>query len=365
MSENQTEIAVSDIVIHDIAIQDIAFGGSGVARSDGKVIFVPFTIDGEKVTARIVNQKKKFANGELISVETASPERVAPPCLYFGKCGGCSYQHISYAHQLEIKSRQVEQTLRRIGKLSEVPMRPIIPSPDEYGFRNRIRVHVADGVVGFYRHDRHELLDIETCAIAAPGVNRALGELRSKSVPDGDYSLTESHDRFFEQTNNAVAKKMRELAATYFANSHRILIDAYCGTGFFAHTLAPHFEQVIGIEENEFAISEARHLANPNERYIAGDVSYALGSVLTRDAAAETALILDPPALGIEPRVADLILAAPPAEILYVSCNPATLARDLAALSPAYHLESVTPLDMFPQTAEIECIAHLKLRQIL
>ena len=343
----------------NLTISDIAFGGAGVARHDGKVVFVPFTIDGEEIVARITKQKKSFANGELLSIEKASPHRVTPECPYFGRCGGCSYQHITYAHQLEIKTRQVEQTLRRVGKLANVPMRPIIASPHEYGFRNRIRVHVNENAIGFYRSDSHELLDIERCVIAAPAVNDALRRLRSKAVLEGDYSLSERADTFFEQTNDAVAEALLQLTREQLANRHQLLIDAYCGGGFFSRALADQFSQIIGIEENEFAISQARRHAGPNERYLAGDVALLLGNSLTREAAADAALILDPPAIGIAPRVVDLLLGSPPAEIIYISCNPATLARDLAALASAYRIESVTPVDMFPQTAEIECSVHL------
>src|SRR5688572_26045227 len=107
-------------------IHDLAFGGKGVARHEGKVYFVPFTIPGERVTARVVRQKKNFAEADLVSVDTPSPDRVTPPCPYFGRCGGCSYQHIAYERQLALKAAQVEQTLRRVGKLAEVPMRPAI-----------------------------------------------------------------------------------------------------------------------------------------------------------------------------------------------------------------------------------------------
>ena len=125
----------------------MAFGGNGVARDNGKAVFIPYTIDGEKISARIVREKKNFAEADLREVIARSSHRVTPECHYFGNCGGCSYQHISYAHQLEIKARQVEQTLRRIGHLDLVPMGPIVPSPQSYGYRNRVTVHCEDGVI--------------------------------------------------------------------------------------------------------------------------------------------------------------------------------------------------------------------------
>ncbi|MEA3198473.1 MAG: rRNA (uracil1939-C5)-methyltransferase, partial [Gammaproteobacteria bacterium] len=157
----------------ELTIQDVAFGGKGVARDAGKAVFIPFTIDGERVTAKIVREKKQFAEAELGEVLEPSSERVAPACPYFGRCGGCSYQHISFNHQLELKARQVEQAIRRIARLANPPMRPIVPSPLPYGYRNRITVHAQDDVVGFYRRDVHELMDIAQCPISMPEVNKA------------------------------------------------------------------------------------------------------------------------------------------------------------------------------------------------
>lgn len=346
-----------------LRIEDVAFGGSGVGRAGGKAVFVPFTIAGEEVTARIFKQKKAWAQARLVSIEKPSGHRVQPQCPYFGTCGGCAYQHIAYAEQLAIKTRQVEQTLRRVGRFDSVPMRAIIASPKEYAYRNRIRVHVADGVIGFYAHDRHQLIDIEQCPISAPAVNAALRDLRAHgAVRDGDFTLADrARTEFFVQTNDGVAAALLDHVRGLVARDHEALVDAYCGAGFFAKGLRDLFPDVIGIEENGFAIEHARHDAQPHERYIAGDVTAMLGEILSGEAAGKkTTLILDPPAAGVQPRALDFILAAPPAEVIYVSCDPATLARDLAALRPAYRLDSVTPLDMFPQTAGIEVAAHLK-----
>lgn len=340
-------------------VNDIAFGGKGVGRTDGMVVFVPFTIPGETVEVAITRKKKKYAEARLVAVETPSPDRVEPPCPYFEHCGGCAYQHIAYPAQLQIKQEQVAQTVRRVGKVDEVPMRPIIPSPKPYEYRNRIRVHVAGGTTGFYAMGTNELLDIERCVIASPEVNKRLKELRSKALPDGDYTVAQRSNRFFEQTNPAVAQAMLDAVAELITTGGK-LVDAYCGAGFFSRYLRERYDEVVGIEENEYAVEHARKDALPHEHYIAGDVSLHLPDVLAEGSGAATTLLLDPPAAGVTPRVIDTILAAAPREIIYVSCNPGTLARDLAALGSSYKLESVTPLDMFPQTAEIEVIVHLR-----
>lgn len=339
-------------------IHDIAFGGKGVGRADGLVVFVPYTIPGETVTVGITRKKKNYAEADLISVDQPSPDRVEPPCPYFGRCGGCSYQHIAYPAQLAIKGAQVEQTLRRVGKLDHVPMQPMIPSPKPYGYRNRIRVHVAEGVVGYYANNGMSLIDIERCPIASDEVNEHLAGLRARRMPDGDYTLSEVRKKgFFEQTNNDVAQAMLDYVSSRITPGG-LLVDAYCGAGFFAHPLSSRFERVVGIEENEFAVNHARAQGAPHEHYIAGDVALHLPEALGEPA--ETTLILDPPAAGISARVADTILAGRPREVFYISCNPGTLARDLSLLRSGYRVESVTPLDMFPQTAEIEVAVHLK-----
>jgi 23S rRNA (uracil1939-C5)-methyltransferase len=344
-----------------LRIDDVAFGGKGVARHEGKVVFVPFTIAGEEVEAHIAKEKKKFAEAALLTVHKTSADRVTPRCAYFQQCGGCSYQHIAYPRQLEIKTRQVEQTLQRVGKLQDVPMQPIIASPQPYAYRNRIRVHVADGIVGFYAHDRHELIDIESCPIALKAVNQALRDLRARPVRDGDYTLSgPSGTQVFSQVNEAVAQRMLELVAHSLAAGRSLLVDAYCGSGMFAKFLAPHFEHIIGIDDNEFAIERARRGAGEAENYITGDVGDSLAPVLQGRDPASTTVVLDPPATGVSARVCDVLLAAMPGEVFYVSCNPATLARDLAILTPSFSLKAVTPLDMFPQTAEIEVVTHLR-----
>ena len=345
----------------ELKIEDVAFGGKGVARDDGKAVFIPLTIDGERVTAKIVREKKQFAEGELVELLAPSPHRVLPECPYFGSCGGCSYQHISYEHQLELKARQVEQAMRRIGRLAEPPMRPIIPSRLPYGYRNRVTVHAEDNVVGFYRRDVHALMDIERCPIAAPEVNDALARLRAGRVRDGHYTLrAHSGPRVFAQINDEVAEALAELIAGILAGEGKLLIDAFCGAGFFAKRLAHQFERVVGIDWDHFAIEAAQEDAGANEAYVAGDVTTELRWLLQQSDLTSTALIVDPPGTGLSAEMRRALLDSPPRTMIYVSCNPPTLARDIAELQQGFTILSITPLDMFPQTAEIEAVAHLR-----
>jgi tRNA/tmRNA/rRNA uracil-C5-methylase (TrmA/RlmC/RlmD family) len=371
--------------IVDLKIEDIAFGGKGVAREQGKAVFVPYTIEGELVSAEIVREKKQFAEAELIEVKERSPHRAAPECPYFAHCGGCAYQHINYEHQLAIKWRQVREALQRIGKLKDVPMRPIIPSPRHYGYRSRITVHAQDGVIGFFRRDSRSLLNIERCPISHEEVNRALAELRARPyVRDGHYTLRASSEpRVFTQTNDEVANTLRDLVVNLVPPNQELLIDAYCGAGFFATALLDKFERVIGIDWDKFAIAAVKGNATEKETYITGDVEAELQQVeavhLNRPPRKDehardgrlrsiaptfererTVLIVDPPLTGLSANVRKAIIELAPRTLIYVSCNPPTLARDLRDLQEKFSIESVTPLDMFPQTAEIEVAAHLR-----
>ena len=356
--------ALNLVRVVNLKIEDVAFGGKGVAREDGKAIFIPYTIDGETVRAEIVREKKKFGEAELVEVISPSPERVTPECSYFGKCGGCAYQHISYAHQLALKWRQVRDILERIGKFTDIPMRPIVPSPKPYAYRNRVTVHVEDGVVGFFRRDSRRLIDIEQCPISSDPINAELRQLRANRPRDGHYSLREHGGaRIFSQTNDFVADALCKLVTSLVPEGQQLLIDAYCGGGFFAKAFLEKFERVVGIDWDRFAIQEAQKDATPKETYIAGDVAAELAKVRAVESTATgLTLIADPPATGLPDAVREEIMRLAPGTFVYVSCNPATLARDLAAFRPAFAVQSVTPLDMFPQTAEIEVVAHLQAR---
>jgi 23S rRNA (uracil1939-C5)-methyltransferase len=330
---------------------------------------VPYVIDGETVTAIITREHKKFREAQLETILEASFHRVQPRCPYFGRCGGCVYQHIDYEHQLALKWRQVKETLRRIGGLKEPPMRPFIPSPIEYGYRNRITVHVRDDVIGFFRRESNNLLDIEYCPIARDEINAKLTELRGSHPLEGHYTLRLTEGaRVFTQANDAVASAMLDLVDRLFARANGTLIDAYCGAGFFAKKLRARFETIVGIDWDQHAITVAREDAGENEIYIAANAESELGAdngplrsgtYLGRQLGSGRFLIVDPPAIGLSKTLVETLLQYPPARLIYVSCNPATLARDLAALKQSFHIESITPLDMFPQTAEVEVVAEL------
>ena len=346
-----------------LEINDLAFGGKGVGRIDGIACFVPGVIDGEKVRVRIHKVKSRLMEAGLLEVIEPSPHRVEAPCPVFLKCGGCTYQHIDYPHQLKIKENQLREALRRLGGLTEPPVQPMIASPERYAYRNRITVHVKDGQVGFFAEGSNRVVPVAKCLIASEEVTLGFQDLLKSRPRDGNYLIGEKK-RYggFRQVNNAVAEILKKTVREAVNPStgtpiKELLVDAYCGAGFFAHELQSLFTKVIGIERSIASVAMASRQAAETEEYLVGDVELMLNAALSTASSAGTVLLLDPPSEGLAELATETILERPPARIVYVSCNPATLARDAKRLSERYRMERVTPLDMFPQTAEIESVS--------
>ena len=215
--------------------------------------------------------------------------------------------------------------------------------------------------VGFYAKRGREIVDIESCPLASTAVNDRLAALRQTQPNPGEYTLSARPEvLFFEQTNDGAAEALVRLVASLVGSGHELLVDAYCGAGFFGSLLADRFERVTGIESHPGAIAAAQKKAGSNETYICGDVALQLSQILAGADPMRTTVLLDPPAAGVSPRVTELLGKAPVGRLVYVSCDPATLARDVGALVGfGYQLETVVPVDMFPQTADIEVVASL------
>lgn len=345
-------------------IESVAFGGAGVGRlPDGRVCFVPFTLPGERALVRIVREKKSFLEAELVRLTEASVERVQPRCPIFGKCGGCAYQHAAYPRQLDIKGGQVWDLLRRIGGIENADLRPVLPSPSEWEYRNRISVHAQDGIVGFHGRKSHRVVAATDCPIATATVNLQLAAL-AKNPPRENQRITlreRSDYHGFSQVNPAAAEVLASVVSEMFAGDHGLLVDAYCGAGYFSKKLVSRFRKIIGIEWSAGAVRAAKTTTMEGESYLEGAVEAHLAQALESSPPAETALLLDPPAEGISAEVIEILGSCRPATIVYVSCDPATLARDLKKLGGWYTVDYIQPVDLFPQTAEIEVAAKLKL----
>jgi 23S rRNA (uracil1939-C5)-methyltransferase len=344
--------------VRDLLIEEVAFGGAGVGRSDGKVVFVPFTVDGEIVDVRLHSVRRSYSLGQVETIRQPSPYRTTPPCPFFKTCGGCDYQHIAYAHQLTIKQAQIEQALRRIAKLSACDVQPIKSSPKPFGYRNRISVHSDGRHIGFFQKGSREVVEISHCLIASEPVNAKLQTFRATRPAAGTHAtLRENEDiTTFSQTNDEVARLLIEFVQNHVKGP--VLIDGYCGSGFFAHHLAAVVDNVIGIDWNEPAIQRARQMAGANETYLCDDLSESLDQLLRTEN--PDTVILDPSATGLAEEVVAILASCAPATLIYVSCNPATFARDLQRLSERFHVREIQPFDMFPQTAEIEVIGVLE-----
>ena len=399
-----------------LTIHDIAFGGEGVGRirvtsdagqvpsggdspattgsetlspatghpsPDMLVVFVPFVIVGETVEVEITEVKKNFARARLLRVITPSPERVEPQCRYFGACGGCQYQHIAYAEQLRMKQKQIADLFERVGKISRAVVAPVIPCPAPYGYRNRIMIRsqwngpAKKLEIGFIRTDNKFVEDITECKIAEPALNGQIAHVRANPPPKGGIKVVlrvqpenweVPRDSFFQNNFFLLPKLVETVRGFLAAGGSRHLIDLYCGVGFFGIEAAGAVESFVGVEYDKLAIAAARKNAAArniaNGEFISAQVEEALPGLLQKFSAEKTAVILDPPRKGCWPATLELLRQTGPAQVIYVSCHPATMARDLNILCAdgVFELARVQPLDMFPQTQHAECVADLRRR---
>jgi 23S rRNA (uracil1939-C5)-methyltransferase len=365
-----------------LTIHDIAFGGEGVGRVDDFVVFVPFVIVGEEVEIEVVEVKKNFSRAKLRRIVKPSPERVTPECRYFGACGGCQYQHIAYQTQLRIKHKQITDLFQRIGRMRADVVAPVVPCPRPYGYRNRIMIRSQWNKpeqklnIGFVRWDCGLVEDIEECKIAEPSLNEQIRRVRAHPPPKGGIKVVlrvqpegwdVPPDSFF-QNNMVLLPKLVETVREAFRRAHtRHLADLYCGVGFFSIELADLADSFVGVEYDQRAIKAARLNAASrgcaNGEFIAGTVEEVFPDVVKRFSPDATTVLLDPPRKGCFPQTLRLLREARPAQLIYVSCHPATMARDLNVLcgDGVFEMVRMTPLDMFPQTQHVECVADLRL----
>jgi tRNA/tmRNA/rRNA uracil-C5-methylase (TrmA/RlmC/RlmD family) len=366
-----------------LTIHDLAFGGEGVGRIDEFVVFVPFVITGETVEAQVIEVKKNFARAKLLRIITPSPERVTPECRYFTQCGGCQYQHVSYAEQLRVKHKQISDLFERVGKISPEKVAPVAPCPAPYHYRNRIMIRsqwngpAKKLEIGFIRADNNFVQDIEECKIAEPSLNEQITHVRANPPPRGGLKVVlrvqpenweVPKDSFF-QNNFFLLPKLVETVKDFLKDSGaRHLIDLYCGVGFFGIEAAGAVESFVGVEYDQMAIKAARQNAASrkinNGEFVAAKSEDTLPSLLKKFPVDQTAVLLDPPRKGCWPSLLDLLRTTRPAQVIYVSCHPATMARDLNILCAdgVFELARVQPLDMFPQTQHVECVADLRRR---
>ncbi|MCU0498694.1 MAG: class I SAM-dependent RNA methyltransferase [Anaerolineae bacterium] len=379
----------------ELTITGVTYGGHGIGRHEGKAIFVPFALPGDQVLVTISEDKGRFAFGVITEVITPSPDRVMARCRHFGVCGGCHWQHADYAAQLRYKQSIVRDQLQRIGGIREAIVHPTIASPDPWQYRTHVTFHTAsDGRLGYIAQDDQTVLAIEECHIIRPPLMAMFEQhIASTEHPrvrfqvgsaDSDRAIAVgSHDEylltgegvteytirdhrfqvsagsFFQvnlmQTETLIEQVMSRLALT---GRERVL-DLYSGVGLFTAFLAQASRAVIAIESFGPAVSDARvNLASFTHVEILQDT---VERVLFNLKGKVDAVVLDPPRAGMKPDALRALISKKPRQIIYVSCDPSTLARDLKGLIKAgYRLIDAQPIDMFPHTYHIETIAHLR-----
>jgi 23S rRNA (uracil1939-C5)-methyltransferase len=387
-----------------LAIKSVAFGGEGIGRIDNRVVFVPFTVDGDVVTVRINEVRKRYARGEVTAVDVPSPKRTDPRCVHYYRCGGCHYQHIDYAHQAEIKQQQVIDAFKRIGKISHPFVSPVITSPLIFNYRGKAEYHVgglgtSTPVVGFKDSKGTAIIDVDRCEIVHESINDACRRFRKELLARRRHSAGETRKTFwsiedsqacqetpdrsirFPIVTRSVKQRIFSVPANGFFQVHLslvdvlvdqvvmksalplsdVIMDCYCGSGLFSIFLSPHVREVRGIEMNGKAVRCARATMR---RYDAANVTIIEGRIedvlqsLRGEIERIDGVVLDPPRTGCAGETLSRIIDMKPRRIVYVSCNPATQARDARMLlDGGFRLSEIQPLDMFPQTKHVEAIA--------
>jgi 23S rRNA (uracil1939-C5)-methyltransferase len=386
--------------IYEVEIERIVPGGAGLAHADGRTLFVTLAAPGDLVRVRVERVRGKVIFASVSEIIRPSPARVEPPCPYFGRCGGCDFQQLNYEAQLQAKVEIIRDSLRRIARIEPPAEIPITPSPAIWRYRSRARWQ-HDPVrqfLGYYELASHRVCDVVECPVVLPEVQDKLSQLRAtvgeggcdeieefQAVAGDDgvsllppLNAADAHERFrdlagehyrfdadcFFQINHALLEPL--LAEALRDATGERAVDLYCGVGLFTLPLARRFTRVIAVEGNASATAFAR-LNLADARLTNASVHTArVGDWLAEHAHALTPidfLLLDPPRAGAAPEELAGILALKPQRIAYVSCDPATLARDLRVLFDAgFSLDSVRAFDMFPQTHHVETVVHLSTR---
>ncbi len=456
--------------IVELTIQKMAYGGKGVGRMDGYVIFVRGAVPGDRITAKIYRKKKSFAEAGILELLTPSPVRVAPPCPYSGHCGGCQWQHVAYESQLEYKREQVRESLEHVGGITNVEIRPVLPSESTFAYRNKMEFSFSDRrwflpgeldrreaegsfalglhVPGTY----HKVIDVDACLLQQEQGNRILREVkklvrdsgvpvyglkshegfwrflmlrhsrafdewmvnlvtseerpeiirplaetlisridrvgtvvnninrRKASIAIGEHEMVVagkgyirdkigpfvfqvSANSFFQPNPLGAEKLYQKIAGYAELKGHEMILDLYSGTGTIPIFLSDRVRSVTGIEISEAAVADAERNCKENGvgncSFICGDMREKLPSINF----SPDVLILDPPRTGMHKDVLPQVLKLSPEKIIYVSCNPATMARDMGQMVEDYELVEIQPVDMFPHTYHIEAVAKLCARK--
>ncbi|MBK7976873.1 MAG: class I SAM-dependent RNA methyltransferase [Deltaproteobacteria bacterium] len=407
----------------EVTIERIATGGDGVGRlADGRVVFVPFAAPGEHVAVEITEAEERFARARPLVVLRRSPERVEPRCAVFGECGGCTFQHLSAAAQLAAKDRIVADHLVRPGHVAAERLLPTRPSPQVWAFRHRMRFHARRGRLGLFRHASQELVEVASCPVASVGIEAILPALAAavSAWPDTALELEIVDDGHttsvavsfvergtadpvrvatalaglpsvaqvvardgtrrivlggapgadgaaappgsFRQANPGANQGLREQVAAAVGPGEGTVLELYAGSGNLSAAIAATGHPVIAVEHDPHAVAAGERLT---ERLPRGSASVrfvraSVGPFLRGRAPRVPIVVMNPPRVGLPAKTAPAIARLGAERLVYVSCNPATLGRDLGRLvAEGFTVREVQPIDLFPQTAHVECVTVL------
>jgi 23S rRNA (uracil1939-C5)-methyltransferase len=401
---------------YDIDFTTPVYGGESMGRlPDGRAVFVAFVLPGERARIRLVEDKRGYARGELVELLLSSPQRIAPRCAHYAACGGCHYQHLDYARQLELKTAVLRDQFARIAGITDPPLRPIVPSPSPWNYRNALQFHLTpQGRLGFQAANGSGVMAVSECHLPEEALNLLWPQLDFEPIPglerlglrqgaDGDALLVLESSNLaapelaveelpvsvvhlgpagalvlagdeavtmevlgrafrvsagsFFQVNTRMAEAMvTHLLEVLPLSPEKTVLDLYCGAGLFSAFFAPRVAQVIGVEAAPSACED--FVVNLDEYENVSLYEGEAGMILPALDACPDIVVVDPPRAGLEKPALDALLKLAPPVLAYVSCDPATLARDAKRLlAGGYRLEQITPFDLFPQTYHIESIS--------
>lgn len=402
--------------------ESLDFFGNGILHMDGKCCFIKNALPTEEIRFELTEEKRKFAKGYSIEICRRSPHRITPSCPSYGFCGGCDFQHVEYSQERIAKENHVFRTLKQIGGIRDLPFLSLETPEKIYGYRNNATFHMKDGKTCFYRENTHEHIEITHCDLLEPKLNEALCQINAMSLKDatsvvlrcdntghliaviygtkikdfstfvgenklfsgmiivneqgtrvfGDEKLCFDLDglrfhatfRSFFQIHTEAALNMLRYCRILLEGEHcENLLDLYCGVGSIGQYLASANTRVYGIEVVKDAVKIARENAKNNGiegKYIIGKTEDHLRNLLKKIPKADT-VILDPPRQGLQKNTAGILNAYGAKRILYISCDPASLSRDLKELSSNYRVISTKPFDLFPRTAHVETVVMLSM----
>lgn len=397
--------------IYQVTIESLDHQGRGIARIDKMIIFIPGVLPNEIVKIKIVNMKKNYLEGEVVSFIKKSDIRIKPICPYYNECGGCDLMHMPYDEQLKYKEEKVKNIMKRYASLDCVVN--IIPCDKPLNYRNKVTFQVKN-VIGMYRKKSYDIVPIDKCLLLDEKINECLKKLQTKNlehikqiiirasfdnimvilesdkdidigvhdldfnvikkvnnnyinIKGNDYLIDKIGDKKYKispssffQINKNQTKKLYDVVLDYLnLDGSEKVLDLYCGTGTIGIYIANYANEVLGIEINKDAIVDAKSNAKLNNihniNFMAGDV----GNIIKNINFVPNKVIVDPPRSGLDKKTISELFKLLPEKIVYVSCDPITLARDLSELKNKYLVKEITPVDMFCQTYHVECVCLL------